>query len=348
MISRILLTTLAACAVHAADFSVGTASAAPGRKATGVISVPAGSDAGYDIPVVVIQGAKPGPVLALVSGSHGTEYASIIAVEKLGQVIDPATLSGTVIVVPLLNVASFQQKTPHINPVDRKNMNRFYPGKADGTQTDRASLAISKQIVEKCGYLLDYHGGDLDENLRKYAYWPDTENAKLGAQTRAMALAMGLDHIIIQNMRNPVAPGGAVTLTRYALDQGKAAIAVEAGHAGTTNAEDIDALVHGTLSVMRELKMLPGVAEPVQHPLWLGKITTVASEVEGIFYPLVMPEAYVRQGQSIGYITSYTGETIRDVTSPLSGVVAYIGAVPSMKKGDTIANIAEIGKDPQD
>ena len=347
MISRILFTTLAVCALHAADLSVGTASAAPGRKATGVIQVPAGSDAGYDIPVIVMQGAKPGPVLALVSGSHVTEYASIIAAEKLGQAIDPAALSGSVILVPLLNVASFQQKTPHVNPVDRKNMNRFYPGKPDGTQTDRASYAISKQVVEKCDYLLDYHGGDLDENLRKYAYWPDTGNAKLGAATRAMTLAMGLDHIIIQNMRNPVAPGGAVTLTRYALDSGKAAIAVEAGHAGTTYAEDIDALVNGTLSVMRELKMLPGAAKPVQHPLWLGRITTVASDVDGIFYPSVAPEAYVTQGQSIGYITNYFGEKIRDVASPLSGVVAYIGAVPSMKKGDTIANIAELGRDPQ-
>src|SRR2546426_11873737 len=67
------------------SFAVGTATAAPGQKATGFIEVPAGVDAATSIPVAVIQGAKPGPVLALVSGSHGTEYASIIAVEKLIQ-----------------------------------------------------------------------------------------------------------------------------------------------------------------------------------------------------------------------------------------------------------------------
>ncbi|SRR5579883_488168 len=347
MILRTLLATLALCSLQGADLKVGTASAAPGRRAAGVIQVPAGSDPGYDIPVIVLQGSKPGPVLALVSGSHGTEYASIIAAEKLGQVIDPALLSGSVIVVPLLNVASFQQKVPHINPVDRKGMNRFYPGKADGTQTERASLAISTQVVAKCDYLLDYHGGDLDENLRKYAYWPDTGNAKLGDATRRMALAMGLDHIIIQNLKNPIVPGGAVTLTRYTLDQGKPAVAVEAGHAGTTDAEDVDALVNGTLSVMRELKMLPGASSPVARPLWLGKITTVASEVDGIFYPSVVPEAYVRQGQTLGYITDYSGAKLREVLSPLNGVVAYVAALPSMKKGDTVANIAEVGQDPQ-
>jgi predicted deacylase len=331
----------------AADFTVGTATAPSGRKATGNLQVPAGVDAATNVPVIVVNGAKSGPVLALVSGSHGTEYASIIALERLAQRADPALISGTLIIVPLVNVASFQEKVPHLNPVDRKNMNRFYPGKADGTQTDRVSWAITKNVVEKCDYLLDYHGGDLDENLRKYSYWPDTGNAKVGSVAHEMVLAFGLDHIIIQNMKNPVAPGGAVTLTRHALSLGKIALAVEAGHAGTVHAEDVDALVNGTLSMMRHLKMMAGAPAKVEHPLWLGRIATVSADVEGIFYPTAVPEAYIKQGQSIGYITNYFGEKIRDVTSPVSGVVAYVGAVPSMKKGDTVANIAELAEDPQ-
>src|SRR4051812_45650106 len=81
-------------------FAVGTASAARGQKAYGVLKVPAGSDAGTDIGVVVIHGARPGPALAIVSGAHGTEYASIIAVEKLIDAVDPAQLSGTLVLVP--------------------------------------------------------------------------------------------------------------------------------------------------------------------------------------------------------------------------------------------------------
>src|ERR1700730_253365 len=122
-----------------ATFAVGTAVAARGQKATGVIEVPAGSDAALSIPVAVFHGAKPGPVLALVSGAHGTEYASIIALEKLIGLLNPAEISGTVIIVPLINIPSFEQKVPHVNPVDRKSMNRMYPGKMDGTQTDRAT-----------------------------------------------------------------------------------------------------------------------------------------------------------------------------------------------------------------
>src|SRR5438552_8302451 len=136
--------------------------------------MPAGSDAGLSIPVAIFHGARPGPVLALVSGAHGTEYASIIALEKLIGMLNPAEISGTVIIVPLVNIQSFEQKVPHINPVDRKSMNRFYPGKVDGTQTERASFLITKEVVDRCDYLIDYHGGDLDESLRPYAYWGPT------------------------------------------------------------------------------------------------------------------------------------------------------------------------------
>jgi uncharacterized protein len=274
-----------------------------------------------------------------VAGAHGTEYASIIALERVAQAADPAAISGALIIVPLLNVASFAQKVPHLNPVDGKNMNRFYPGKADGTQTERISWAITKQVIEKADALLDFHGGDLDENLRRYAYWPETGKAELDAAAREMVLAFGLDHIIVQNFR---APSASVTITRYAESIGKPAIAVEAGHAGTVHDEDVDVLVQGVWSVMRHRKMLAGAPHPVEHPLWIARYTGVASEYDGIFYPLALPEAYVRKGMPIGYITDYFGRKITDVVSPVNGIILYIGAVPSMKKGDNIANIGEV------
>jgi predicted deacylase len=334
-----IIFTLAMVPCHAATLTVGTAAAAAGEKANGYIQVPAGADAAASIPVIVVNGAKPGPTLALVAGAHGTEYASIIALEKVAQAADPAAISGALIVLPLLNVASFAQKVPHLNPVDGKNMNRFYPGKTDGTQTERISWAISRQVIDKADYLLDFHGGDLDENLRQYAYWPETGKPSLDAAAREMVLAFGLDHIIVQNFRTP---SPSVTITRYAEGLGKPAIAVEAGHAGTVHAEDVDVLVQGVWSVMRHHKMLPGAPHPVERPLWIGRYTGVPSEYDGIFYPLALPEAYVQKGMPIGYITDYFGKKLADVASPVNGVILYIGAVPSMKKGDNIANIGEV------
>ena len=135
----ILLAAVAAVAAavpqaqaHAQDphatLTVGSATARRGERSYGVIAVPAGSDSALSIRVAVINGSKPGPVVAMVSGAHGTEYTSIVALTRIIERIDPKSLAGSVIVVPLINVASFEQMVPHINPVDRKGMNGGYPG----------------------------------------------------------------------------------------------------------------------------------------------------------------------------------------------------------------------------
>jgi predicted deacylase len=324
---------------------VGTASAAPGQKAYGAIDVPAGVDAGTRIAVAVVRGAKPGPTLAIVSGAHGTEYASIVAVSKLVQQLDPAQLSGSVVLVPLVNVASFEQKVPHVNPVDGKSMNRFYPGKADGTQTERALLAMTREVVDKCDMLIDLHGGDLDEDLRPYSYWPKTGKAKQDEISRGMVLAFGLDHIIIAADR-PTDLSATRYLDATASARGKPAITVEAGRAGMVEPDDVAALVDGCLSVMRQLKMLPGPLSPVEHPVWIEAIKSATSGEAGLFYPSVRRGSYVEKDMKLGSVTDPLGRVVYEARSPAAGVVLYICAVPSMKKGDTIANIGVIAPSP--
>lgn len=336
---------LAAAPANAPPFTVGSASAAPGQKVYGAIEVPAGSDAGTRIDVAVVRGAKPGPVLAVVSGAHGTEYASIVAVSRLIQALDPAEISGTVILVPLVNVASFEQKVPHVNPVDGKSMNRFYPGKADGTQTERASFAITREVVGKCDHLIDLHGGDLDEDLRPYSYWTKTGNSAQDAISRDMVLAFGLDHVIVSTDR-PRDPNASRYLENTATVRGKPSITVEAGHAGTVEPDDVSALVEGTRSVMRYLKMLPGVPTKVEHPVWIESVKTVASSETGLFYPSVRRGTYVAEGTKVGYVTDVMGRTIFEARAPAAGVVLYICSVPSMKKGDTIANVGVVATSP--
>jgi predicted deacylase len=321
-----------------ATFTVGTATAARGQKATGTIEVPAGVDAALSIPVAVFHGAKPGPVLALVAGAHGTEYTSIIALEKLVGMLNPAEISGTVIIVPLINIQSFEQKVPHVNPVDKKSMNRFYPGKMDGTQTERASYLITKQVVEQCDHLIDLHGGDLDESLRPYSYWTKTGNEKQDQISREMALAFGLDHIIISTDR-PKDPQASRYLENTATTRGKPSITAEAGYAGTVETDDLNALINGCLSVMRYLKLLPGRPTTIEHPVWIEKVLTLASEQTGMFYPLVKRGTYVEQGMKVGYVTDYLGKIVFEARAPAAGVVLYICAVPSMTKGATVANI---------
>jgi predicted deacylase len=343
--SLVLAAAFAAPPAKAPLFTVGTAAAVAGQKVFGAIDVPPGVDAGTRIDVAVVRGTKPGPVLALVSGAHGTEYASIVAVSKLVQILDPATISGTVILVPLVNVPSFEQKVVHVNPVDGKSMNRFYPGKMDGTQTERASALITREVVEKCDHLIDFHGGDLDEDLRPYSYWTKTGNAAQDAISKEMVLAFGLDHVIVSTDR-PKDPQASRYLENTATVRGKPSITVEAGHAGTVEPDDVAALVDGALSVMRYLKMLPGKPTRVEHPVWIESVKTIASGETGLFYPVVRKGSYVAEGTRVGYVTDFLGRTIFEARAPAAGVILYICSVPSMKKGDTVANVGVVAASP--
>ena len=317
-----------------------------GARATGVIHVPPGSDPGYDIPVAVIHGARPGPALAVVSGAHGTEYTSIIAVETLmaagtTPAIDPSTLSGTVILVPIVNLASFEKLTPHVNPVDNKSMNRFYPGTPGGTQTERASYAMTKELVGKCDHLIDLHGGDLDENLRPYSYWTVTGNQKQDEFSRGMVIAFGLDHIIISSDR-PKDPNASRFLENTASTRGKASITAEAGRSGPVESGDVALLVRGIRGVMSYLKMTTAAPPPNPNPIWIDQIFTVSAEQDGVFYPEVGRDARVTKGMRIGTVRDYWYKTLAEIPSPASGIVMFVRALPSLKKGDTIASIGTV------
>jgi predicted deacylase len=327
-------------------FTVGTATAPRGQKAYGVLKVPAGSDAGYDIPVVVVHGAKPGPVFAVVSGAHGTEYASIFAVEQLIDTVKPAELSGTVILVPLVNVPSFQRIVPHVNPTDDKSMNRFYPGDPKGTQTDRASYVVTKEVVERCDHLIDLHGGDLDENLRPYSYWTVTGNKQQDELSKGMVLAFGLDHIIISADR-PSDPKASRFLENTASTRGKPSITAEAGRSGPVVAGDVTLLVDGCMNVMRHLKMLPGTVKPVARPTWVEKVVSVGADRDGVFHAAADRDAHVVKGAKIGFVTDYLNRPLQDVIASDSGIILFIRAVPSLKKGDTMASIGVVSSQPK-
>src|ERR1043166_9424784 len=268
----------------AATFTVGTASASRGTTATGFIDVSAAADSGLHIPVAVIHGAKAGPVVAFVAGSHGTEYTSIVAMQRLIPRIDAKALSGTVIVVPIINIASIETMTPHMNPVDRKSMDGNYPGDANGTQTPRALAAVTKEVVAPADVVVDLHGGDLDEDLRPYSYWFRGGRAMQDSAGLKLALAFGLDHIIVTDV-NPDAPNAGRSLSGQALVRGKTVLVAEAGRSGTVLDVDLKPLIEGSLNILGALKMLNRPVKPLAHPVWLaGAGKRVAAQSGGMFF----------------------------------------------------------------
>ena len=127
---------------------VGDVSASRGSKATGVIRIPDGVDKGVDIPVSVIHGKDPGKVLALVAGTHGYEYTSILALQRLLPQLDPSRMKGSVILVHMANPETFYSRRIYTSS-DGKNLNRVYPGKKDGTISERIAEAITREVIDQ-------------------------------------------------------------------------------------------------------------------------------------------------------------------------------------------------------
>ena len=145
LVSLFLLISSSALGQQA--FSVGPITAQPGEMASAIIDIPAADDPGAKLPITVVHGAKPGPVLALIAGNHGYEYPPILALQHLRSMLDPKELSGTVIMVHVANMPSFLGRTIYYSPIDGKNMNRAYPGKKDGTTSERIAYVIKTEVI---------------------------------------------------------------------------------------------------------------------------------------------------------------------------------------------------------
>src|SRR5262249_43918528 len=148
---------------------------------------------------------------------------------------------------------------------------------------------------DRSDYLIDYHGGDLDESLRPYAYWGPTGKETQDRISKEMVLAFGLDHIIICRDR-PTDLAATRYLDNTSSTRRKASIFVEAGQAGPRESDEVGLLVSGTLSPMRAIKMFPGDPRFVENPVWLERVVDVISDGPGIWYPLVKRGTYVQEG----------------------------------------------------
>ncbi len=320
--------------------SVGPVTARAGERASGFLEVPPGRDAGTQIPITVVRGAQPGPTLALIGGTHGAEVAPILALQLLRGLVDPQQLKGTLLIVHVANMPSYLGRTVYYSPVDGKNLNRVYPGDANGTVSQRIAKVITTEIIDRCDYLVDMHAGDGNESLRPYLYWN-----KLGVdptvdeRARQLALAWGADHIIVDTTRTKDVANSIYTQNTAQL-RGKPAITTEMGAMGLPDAESVQRNLAGAQRVLRHLGMLPGGAEPTPAPVWLGKYAVLTSPETGAWHPAVERAHTVAKGAVIGRITDFFGNVIAEVKAPFDGEVMYVVGTPAMSKGEPVAMIA--------
>ncbi|HUG99605.1 MAG TPA: M14 family metallopeptidase [Gammaproteobacteria bacterium] len=334
-------------AAHARDLSqLGPLRASAGQAVSGHLEVPALSDVGARIPVSLVRGANDGPVLALIAGTHGYEYPGISALQRLRQSIDPRALRGTLILVHIANPPSFYGRTIYTSPADGKNLNRVFPGRPDGTLSERIAHEITTHVIANADFLVDLHAGDGNEALRPYVYMPVTGDARLDAASRGMALAFGLDHIVIDAARI-VSPEATKYVDQTALARGVPAITTETGQLGQNDEHSIALAERGIQNLMRHLGMLEGTAEPNSGVVWLEDYQVITSPVTGVFRATVRDGYAVAEGGLLGELYDAFGARIGDVRAPFAGIVNYVIGTPPAVEGQPLAMVSRIAAAPQ-
>ena len=214
-------------------------------------------------PVISVAGVKPGPVLFVNAGVHGGEYPAVEAVVRLGKTLDPKKISGTVILMPVLNLPAFRARTPFVCPIDNVNPNRVFPGDPHGSYSEQMTHALINEFVVHADGYIDLHGGDIPEALvpfvicRSEAGLADSKARDVAARSKEIAMAFGLPFVL--TVSKPVQPAKGSSSYAAAAEKGIPAILAEAGGIGQMQEEAVELLVQGVINVMRHLGML---AEP--------------------------------------------------------------------------------------
>jgi len=325
------------------DIIVGSVIAATGQKTTGFIEIAPMNDKGTRIPITIINGAKAGPTLSLIGGTHGYEYAPVMALQHVAQTIDPKDLNGNIIIVHVANMPSFLGRTIYYSPADNQNLNRMYPGKADGSLSQRIAYAITATVIKQADYLIDMHSGDGNEALRPYIYMPHTGKPAFDATIKAMAVSFGLDHIIIDNTEI-TEPSKSTFTDMTALTFGIPAMTTEVGAAGSTSPKWVDLNVNGVMNTLKHLKMISGKMLSTKPIVWLGKYEVVKSPETGIFKPSVSMGYVVAKGGKLGELVDFFGNHTSYIYAPFAGIVNYVIVTPPITKGEPLAMISEIKK----
>jgi hypothetical protein len=231
--------------------TLGTARASPGETDTGRLEVGEMRDGSpVRLPVAVVNGAADGPTLYVQAVSDGDELNGLGVVNRVVPRLDPAELSGSVLVVGIVNHFAFQA-AEHRNPVDDRKMNRGYPGDADGTTSERIAHETF-QVAKRADYILDLHQGSTSRMINETRVRCGVRH-RLHGDCLELAKAFGCGHVL-----DIKGPDGQ--LARAGPEHGIPTVDPELGGCVGWDEESIRYGVEGVFNVLRHYGFLDGDA----------------------------------------------------------------------------------------
>ncbi len=279
------------------------------------------------MPVKVICGRKPGPILFVSAAIHGDELNGVEVIRRLLKSKLLRSIRGTLIAVPVVNVHGFLAQSRYLP--DRRDLNRSFPGSSKGSIAARIADTFLREIVSKANYGVDLHTGAINRgNLPQIRANLDDE------MTRELAMIFGAPVVLNSSIRDG-------SLRACAAERGFPLLVYEAGEALRFDEVCIRAGLRGVVKIMRHLDMLPKVkaTHPIS-PVVASSTSWVRASSSGIVSQKVDLGTRVAEGQRLAYLGDPLGESQEIVAAPFDGIVIGSSNLPLAHEGDALFNIA--------
>lgn len=291
------------------------------------------------IPITVVRNGD-GPTALLTGGNHGDEYEGPIALADLAATLDPANVSGRVIVVPFMNYPAFRAAA-RVSPIDGANLNRIFPGRPDGTVSEKIADYFQRTLLPIADVVLDFHSGG-----RTLAFIPFAAAHALddkAQEARCFAARDAFAAPYSMTMREIDAVGMYDTA---AEGLGKVFVTTELGGGGTATASSIAIAKRGVRNLLKHAGILAGMIEA--HPtIHLGMPSGdcfTFSESEGMVAFQVDLGGAVRAGDVVVNVHTVgrLGEAPVEYRARMDGVLAARHVSGLTEPGDCLAMIAQV------
>ena len=314
-------------------FRIGGLVVAPGRAATGELPISrlvTGTQ--ISLPIQVLHGRKPGRTVWISAAVHGDEIAGVEIIRRVTRSLNARTMSGTLIAVPIVNVHGFLNGDRYLP--DRRDLNRSFPGSANGSLAARIASLFMTEIVKRCDVGIDLHtGSDHRTNM------PHVRADLDDPETRKLAEAFGAPLMLHARVRDG-------SLRAAATERGATMLLYEGGEAWRFDSGAIDVGVRGIRNVLAELAMVdPDDNGPRPEPVECRRSTWVRARRSGLALLQTELGATVHRGEPLGVIHDSVGKQLSRITAPRAGVVIGHIQHPLVHQGDAVVHLAEIRDD---
>ena len=291
----------------------------------------------WPVPVSVVHGSRPGPVVTLLGAVHGDELVGPLALTYLcgpnfmgeDRLIDPNAIAGTIRIIPIINLPGYRRRTRYFP--DRRDLNRSFPGNPDSNTTSRVASGVWKNLVLGSDYIIDFHSA-----AKGRTNVPQIRANLAHPSSNRIARGFGIETIL-----DSEGPRGS--LRRTANENHMACITFEGGGPDEADPESVQISMYGIINILRTLRMLPGYPSKPRFRMLASGSVWIREDQGGLLDVVAPAGSFVEEGEIVVTVTDpeIPGES-HDILSPVQGLLISTATHPFVNSGSPIGHLLPV------